>query len=75
PRTDNSPEGFSPYQQSAMKDFKSPDTKIVSSIAHGAAVSLAWSSEINTAMSKYYQDKNSANLVSALVASHGKYAQ
>ncbi|WP_027587776.1 ABC transporter substrate-binding protein [Acidipropionibacterium thoenii] len=75
PRTDISSDGFSAYQRSAMKDFKSSDTKIVSSIAHGAAVPLAWSSEINTAMSKFYQDKNTDNLVSALVASHDKYAQ
>ncbi|MDN6623555.1 MAG: extracellular solute-binding protein [Acidipropionibacterium jensenii] len=75
PRTDISPEGFSPYQQSAMKDFKSPDTKIVSSIAHGAAVSLAWSSEINTAMSKYYQDKTPATRGSPLVAAHATHPQ
>ncbi|WP_130866167.1 ABC transporter substrate-binding protein [Acidipropionibacterium timonense] len=72
-RTDVSADGFSQYQQDAMKDFKS--LKIVSSIAHGAAVPLAWSSEINTAMSKFYQDKNTDNLASALVAAHDKYAQ
>lgn len=55
-----------------MKDFK--EKKIVSSIAHGAAVPLAWSSEINTAMSKFHQDKNTDNFVSALVAAHDKYA-
>lgn len=75
PRTDIPPTGFSEYQQSAMKDYKSSDTKIVSSIAHGAAVPLAWSSEINTAMSKFYQDKNTDNLVKAFVAAHDKYAQ
>jgi glucose/mannose transport system substrate-binding protein len=56
-----------------MKDFK--EVPIVSSIAHGAAVSLAWSSEINTAMSKFYQDKNADNLASALVAAHDKYGK
>lgn len=75
PRTDVPATGFSTYQQNQMKDFKDSSTKIVPSIAHGAAVSLAWSSEINTAMSKFYQDKNSDNLVSAMVAAHGKYAQ
>ncbi len=75
PRTDVPAAGFSVYQQAQMKDFKSSDTKIVPSIAHGAAVSLAWSSEINTAMSKFYQDKNTDNLVSALVAAHNKYGQ
>jgi len=76
PRSDASTEKFSEYQQSAMKDFKdSANVKIVSSIAHGAAVPLAWSSEINTAMSKFYQDKNTDNLAKSLVASHDKYAQ
>ncbi|AXE37974.1 ABC transporter substrate-binding protein [Acidipropionibacterium virtanenii] len=76
PRTDVSTAKFSEYQQSAMKDFKdSSNVKIVSSIAHGAAVPLAWSSEINTAMSKFYQDKSTDNLVKSLVASHDKYAQ
>ncbi len=56
-----------------MKDFK--EVPIVSSIARGAAVSLAWSSEINTAMSKFYQDKNADNLASALVAAHDKYGK
>lgn len=72
-RTDVKPDGFSEYQQDAMKDFK--DKPIVASIAHGAAVSLPWSSEINTAMSKFYQDKNTDNLVTALVAAHDKYAK
>lgn len=72
-RTDVKPDGFSTYQQAAMKDFK--EVPIVSSIAHGAAVSLAWSSEINTAMSKFYQDKNADNLASALVAAHDKYGK
>lgn len=72
-RTDVKADGFSTYQQDAMKDFK--EKPIVSSIAHGAAVSLAWSSEINTAMSKFYQDKNTDNLASALVAAHDKYGK
>jgi len=72
-RTDVKPDGFSTYQQTAMKDFK--EVPIVSSIAHGAAVSLAWSSEINTAMSKFCQDKNADNLASALVAAHDKYGK
>ena len=72
-RTDVKPDGFSKYQQDAMKDFK--DLPIVSSIAHGAAVSLAWSSEINTAMSKFYQDKNTDNLASSLAAAHNKYGK
>ena len=38
-RTDVPPTDFPPYQQSAMEAFKT--NQIVSSIAHGAAVSLA----------------------------------
>lgn len=48
---------FSPYQQSAMKDFK--DKTIVSSIAHGAAVPAKVSNAINDACSKFLQSGSS----------------
>lgn len=72
PRTDVPSSSFPEYQQKTMASFKSD--KIVPSIAHGAAVSLAWSSEINTAVSQFYQSRNTAALQSALAAAHDKYA-
>lgn len=72
PRTDVPASAFPEYQQKTMSSFKTD--KIVPSIAHGAAVSLAWSSEINTAMSAFYQAKDTAKFQSALAAAHDKYA-
>ena len=70
-RTDVPPTDFPPYQQSAMEAFKT--NKIVSSIAHGAAVSLAWNADISTAISKFYSSKDDATLVSDLAAAAKKY--
>jgi glucose/mannose transport system substrate-binding protein len=63
------------YQQTAIKSWK--NDKIVSSIAHGAAVSLAWNADISTAVSKFYNDPNrdvatlQADLVAAAKANSG----
>ena len=63
------------YQQTAIKSWTS-DT-IVSSIAHGAAVPLAWNADISTAVSKFYNDPNrdvatlQADLVTAAQANGG----
>jgi glucose/mannose transport system substrate-binding protein len=69
-RTDVPPDGFPPYQQSAMKDFKS--NTIVSSIAHGAAVSLAWNTDMSTAISKFHANRDEKTLVNDLVAAAKK---
>lgn len=69
-RTDVPADGFPAYQQSAMEAFKT-DT-IVSSIAHGAAVNLAWSSDISTAVSKFYASRDDAALVKDLTAAATK---
>lgn len=69
-RTDVSVGDFPAYQQSAMKSFQS-DT-IASSIAHGAAVQQAWSSDITTALSKYISDKDAGAFVTALGAAAAK---
>lgn len=70
-RTDVPPTDFPPYQQSAMASFKK-DT-IASSIAHGAAVSLAWLSDIQTAVSKFYASRDDATLVKDLAAAAEKH--
>jgi len=70
-RTDVPPTDFPPYQQSAMESFKSD--QIASSIQHGAAVSLAWLTDINAATSKFYTNKDEAAFVADLVAAAKKY--
>ena len=69
-RTDVPASDFPAYQQDAMKAFK--ENKIVSSIAHGAAVSLAWNADISTAVSKFYASKDENQLVSDLAAAAKK---
>lgn len=64
-RTDVAVDDFPPYQQWAMKSFKSD--KIVSSIAHGAAVSVAWGKDINAAMAKFMATKDQGALKTDLV--------
>lgn len=64
-RTDVAADGFPPYQQWAMDEFKK-DT-IVSSIAHGAAVSLGWNTDISNAVSQFYGSRDTAALQAALV--------
>lgn len=71
-RTDVAMDDFPAYQQSAMEDFTS-DT-IVSSIAHGAAVPLAWSTDISTAVAKFSSSKDEATLVKELSAAAEKNA-
>lgn len=63
-RSDVAATDFPAYQQSAMKSYKSD--KIAPSIAHGAAMQQAWSSDITTALSKYVSDKDAAAFATAL---------
>lgn len=70
-RTDVPPTDFPPYQQSAMEAFKT--NQIVSSIAHGAAVSQAWQTDIYAAISKFYTSKDDAGLVADLAAAAAKH--
>jgi glucose/mannose transport system substrate-binding protein len=69
-RTDVPASDFPKYQQSAMESWSKD--KIASSIAHGAAVSLAWNTDISTAISKFYASKNADALVTDLVAAAAK---
>ncbi|MDC5698591.1 extracellular solute-binding protein [Intrasporangium calvum] len=70
-RTDVAPTEFPPYQQSAMESFK--NDQIASSIQHGAAVPLAWLTDINAAISKFYTNKDEATLVTDLATAATKY--
>ena len=70
-RTDVAADEFPAYQQSAMEDFQS-DT-IVSSIAHGAAVPLAWLNDISSSVAKFSTGKDEAGLVKDLAAAAEKH--
>lgn len=65
-RTDASASDYGAYQQTAIKSFAS-DT-IVSSLAHGAAAKISWSTGISSAIGKFGSDRNATALQSALVA-------
>lgn len=65
-RTDADPADYGEYQQSAMESFAN-DT-IVSSLAHGAAAPIAWSSDISSAVGKFGSDRDKDALISALVS-------
>ena len=69
-RTDVPADEFPAYQQSAMESF-GQDT-IASSIAHGAAVPLAWLDDISTATAKFYSSKDGDTYVADLVAAAQK---
>ncbi len=69
-RTDAVASDYPAYQQTAIKSF-AEDT-VVSSLAHGAAASIAWSGDISSAVGKFGADKDSSSLVTALVAAAGK---
>lgn len=64
-RTDVAATDFPPYQQWAMAEFGKD--KIVSSIAHGAAVNMSWGTDISTAVSQFYGSQDVAGLQAALV--------
>ncbi|MFP5415644.1 MAG: ABC transporter substrate-binding protein [Actinomycetes bacterium] len=63
-RTDVPAADFPAYQQTAIQSYAGDE--IASSIAHGAAVQTAWSSDIMTALSKFASDKDAAGLVEGL---------
>ncbi|WP_166999208.1 ABC transporter substrate-binding protein [Paramicrobacterium fandaimingii] len=65
-RTDADPADYGEYQQSAMTSFA--DDTIVSSLAHGAAAPIAWSSDISSAVGKFGSDRDQEALITALVA-------
>ncbi|CCH76424.1 Bacterial extracellular solute-binding protein [Nostocoides japonicum T1-X7] len=72
-RTDVPASDFPAYQQAAMSAFKSD--AIVPSIAHGAAVSLAWNTDISTAVSKFHASRDANALVTDLAAAAKKNQQ
>ncbi|GAA5228874.1 ABC transporter substrate-binding protein [Paeniglutamicibacter antarcticus] len=63
---------FSEYQKSAIEDFSKD--KIVSSLAHGAAVPVAWLNDLSTAVSKFGGDGDVAGLQDSAAATAQKFA-
>ncbi|MCW2142811.1 carbohydrate ABC transporter substrate-binding protein, CUT1 family [Actinoplanes cyaneus] len=63
-RTDVPAAGFSPYQQSAMTDWKSAVQ--VPSCAHGSACSQGWQSAVNAALRAYSAAPDAGTLQAAL---------
>lgn len=69
-RTDAKSSDYNAYQQTAMESWAS-DT-IVSSLAHGAAAKISWSSDISSAIGKFGSDSDAKALQSALAAAADK---
>lgn len=69
-RTDAKAADYGPYQQTAIKSWTS-DT-VVSSLAHGAAAKVSWSTDISSAIGKFASDKDDSALQSALVSAAKK---
>lgn len=69
-RTDADASDYPAYQQTAMESWAS-DT-IVSSLAHGAAAKISWSSDISSAIGKFGSDSDADALKTALVAAAEK---
>ncbi len=69
-RTDADPADYGAYQQTAIESWTT-DT-VVSSLAHGAAAKISWSTDISSAIGRFGTDKDAASLQSALVAAATK---
>jgi glucose/mannose transport system substrate-binding protein len=65
-RTDATASDYDAYQQQAIKDFGS-DT-VVPSLAHGAAVSIGWLTDITSAVGEFGNSKDVAKLQKALAS-------
>lgn len=63
-RTDCDKDLFNPYLQSAMDDWAADD--IVPSLAHGAAASQGWVTDINDAVTAFIADENVGGFQSRL---------
>jgi len=64
-RTDANPSDYPAYQQTALASFAN-DT-VVSSLAHGAAARIGWSTAISKAVAKFGEDRHPDALVNDLI--------
>ncbi len=69
-RTDADAADYGDYQKTAIESF-GKDT-VVSSLAHGAAAKISWSTDISSAIGKFGTDKDAAGLKKALVDAAAK---
>lgn len=67
-RTDD----FGEYQQTAVESWANDE--IVSSLAHGAAASVSWLTDVTAAVSKFGSNKDVAGLQQSLAAAAEKHA-
>lgn len=72
-RTDVPSTGFSPYQQSAMTDWKTATQ--VPSCAHGSGCSQAWQSAINAALRAYSTGRDPKTLQAALAEAATRFVR
>ena len=65
-------EDFGPYQQTAIESWTNDE--IVSSLAHGAAASVSWLTDVTAAVSKFGSNKDVGELQEGLAAAAEKHA-
>lgn len=63
---------FGEYQQQAIESYANDE--IVSSLAHGAAVSVSWLTDVTSAVAKFGSDGNVAGLQDGLAAAAEQHA-
>lgn len=71
-RSDADPERYGPYLRWALKEWR--DDAIVGSLTHGTVASLAWTTEIGTALRRYLRDRDIARFQDALGGAAGRHA-
>jgi glucose/mannose transport system substrate-binding protein len=65
-RTDADKSKYTDYLGAALKTWQDPQTKIVGSLAHGVVANKAVSTEVDTALGLFIQDKDSNKFAAAL---------
>jgi glucose/mannose transport system substrate-binding protein len=71
-RKDANPKLYGTYLKWALKQWK--QDKLAGSLAHGVVASLPWSTDIDTALGLFIQNKDVAKFQSALAAAAKKRA-
>ena len=63
---------FAPYQQTAIESWTNDE--IVSSLAHGAAASVSWLTDVTSAVAKFGSNEDVGELQEGLAAAAEKHA-
>ncbi|GGM74706.1 sugar ABC transporter substrate-binding protein [Dactylosporangium sucinum] len=64
-RTDADSSKYTGYLAAAMAEWADEGTRVVGSMTHGVVVDNTWSTEIDTALSQFTQDKDAARFAAA----------